>query len=66
MPSPNESSSRSVVDSRPVGLVIVNRSGAFVIVKTAAARILGVPQTEPPGRGLRALFLRTPPTRPAW
>jgi PAS domain S-box-containing protein len=56
MSSLSEIISQNVVDSLPVGLLIVDETGNFVTVNPAAAAILGFSQTELLGRGLGELF----------
>lgn len=56
MDSLTERISRNVVDSLPVGLLIVDQSGNFVTANPAAAAILGFSQEELLGRGLGELF----------
>lgn len=52
----NEIISRNVVDSLPVGLLIVDQAGNLVTANPAAAAILGFSQAELLGRGLGELF----------
>jgi len=56
MASLSEIISRNVVDSLPVGLLIVDQRGNFVTANPAAAAILGFSQEELLGRGLGELF----------
>jgi len=48
--------SRNVVESLPVGLLIVDQTGAFVTVNPAAAGILGYAQPQLLGRGWGEFF----------
>jgi PAS domain S-box-containing protein len=50
--------SNTVVDSLPVGLLIVDQSGHCLTVNPATAVILGYPQAELLGRGLGELFFQ--------
>ena len=56
MASLNEIIARNVMDSLPVGLLIVNQSGHCLTANPASAAILGYPQSEILGRGLGELF----------
>lgn len=56
MSSLHEIISQNVVDSLPVGLLIVDQGGDFVTANPAAAAILGMTQGELLGRGLGELF----------
>ncbi len=56
MPEINDIITRNVVESLPVGLLIVDATGAFVTVNPAAAGILGLSRPQLLGRGWGELF----------
>jgi len=56
MSSLSEIIAQNVVDSLPVGLLIVDQTGDFVTANPTAAAILGFSQAELLGRGLGELF----------
>ncbi|MHC1710665.1 MAG: nitrogen regulation protein NR(II) [Solidesulfovibrio sp.] len=56
MPDFRDIISQNVVESLPVGLLIVDQTGAFVIVNPAAAAILGYLQPQLLGRGWGEFF----------
>lgn len=55
--------SQNVVDSLPVGLLIVDHTGAFVTVNPAASGILGYPRSQLLGRGWGELFFENDANR---
>jgi len=63
MPDFNDIISRNVVESLPVGLLIVDHTGAFVTVNPAAAAILGYPRDQLLGRGWGELFFENDANR---
>lgn len=64
MPSLEEIISQNIVQSLPVGLLVVAQTGAFATVNPAAADILGLSRDDLLGRGLGELFFADPANHP--